>query len=110
LEERQLFAKEKVFCNQTAVARATRKTSRTTSNTTKDKIRMQCATARKTDERNMNAQDYTLQRVMLPEFRLGRSFCGAQVDADLSKYFDTIPHSELMQCVAQRILDGICCV
>jgi RNA-directed DNA polymerase len=28
------------------------------------------------------------------------------VDADLSKYFDTIPHCELMQCVAQRIVDG----
>jgi len=27
------------------------------------------------------------------------------VDADLSKYFDTIPHRELMQCVAQRIVD-----
>jgi RNA-directed DNA polymerase len=27
------------------------------------------------------------------------------VDADLSKYFDTIPHSELLQCVAQRIVD-----
>ena len=27
------------------------------------------------------------------------------VDADLSKYFDTSPHSELLQCVARRIVD-----
>ena len=27
------------------------------------------------------------------------------VDADLSKYLDTIPHSELLQCVAKRIVD-----
>ena len=27
------------------------------------------------------------------------------MDADLSKYFDTIPHCELLQCVARRIVD-----
>jgi RNA-directed DNA polymerase len=28
------------------------------------------------------------------------------VDADLSKYFDTIPHAEPMQSVARRIVDA----
>jgi RNA-directed DNA polymerase len=27
------------------------------------------------------------------------------VDGDLSKYFDTIPHHELLQCVARRVVD-----
>jgi hypothetical protein len=47
--------------------RATRKASRTKSNTTKDDVRKQCATARKTDERGMNAQDCMLQSVVLPD-------------------------------------------
>jgi RNA-directed DNA polymerase len=28
------------------------------------------------------------------------------VDADLSKYFDTIPHAELLKSVARRIVEG----
>ena len=36
---------------------------------------------------------------------IGRG-CTDVVDADLSKYFDPIPHSELMKSVARRIADG----
>jgi RNA-directed DNA polymerase len=37
--------------------------------------------------------------------RLLRAGYTEVVDADLSKYFDTIPHRELLQCVARRIVD-----
>jgi hypothetical protein len=47
--------------------------------TTKDNVRKQCATSRKTDERDMNAQDHTLLSVTAARFPLGRSSCGAQV-------------------------------
>ena len=38
--------------------------------------------------------------------RLIRQGYADVVDADLSKYFDTIPHAELMQSVARRIVDA----
>src|SRR6476660_10190881 len=62
---------------------AARKASRTKSNTTKDNVRKQCATARKTDELDMNAQDCTLQNATGARFRRGRRFCGAQAASRL---------------------------
>jgi RNA-directed DNA polymerase len=56
-----------------------------------------------------NAYGYRVQR-SAPEAiaRVHELLCQGYVDvvdADLSKYFDTIPHRELMQCVARRIVD-----
>jgi len=45
--------------------------------TTNDNVRKQCATARKTDKRDMNAQDCTLQNVTVTRFPIARTFCGA---------------------------------
>jgi len=32
--------------------------------------------------------------------------CTEVIDADISKYFETIPHAKLMKVVAERISDG----
>jgi len=55
---------------------AARRASRTRSTTTNYNVRTQCATAMETDERDINAQDCTLQRVTGARFRFARSSCG----------------------------------
>src|SRR5271163_4411390 len=45
-----------------------------------------------------------LDAVKVTHRLIGRGYTDV-VDADLSKYFDTIPHRELMQSVARRICD-----
>ena len=77
LEEGQLLPKEEVLRSQGTAGMRREEASRTRSNTTKDNVRKQCATARKTDERDMNAQDCTLQNATGARFRLGRRFCEA---------------------------------
>ncbi len=49
---------------------------------------------------NRNAQDAVREVVLLL-----RSGYGETVDADLTSYFDTIPHAELLRSVARRIVD-----
>jgi retron-type reverse transcriptase len=56
-----------------------------------------------------NAYGYRPKRSALDAIRMvHKLLCKGYtdvIDADLSKYFDTIPHGELMQCVARRIVD-----
>jgi RNA-directed DNA polymerase len=56
-----------------------------------------------------NAYGYRPARSATDAIReVHKALCDGQtnvVDADLSKYFDTIPHDALMQCVARRIVD-----
>ncbi|ENJ5949116.1 hypothetical protein AB1Z03_004463 [Salmonella enterica] len=39
-------------------------------------------------------------------FSISERFAREVVDADLSDYFSTIPHGQLMKCIARRITDG----
>jgi RNA-directed DNA polymerase len=56
-----------------------------------------------------NAYGYRLKRSAQDAIRqVHRLLCSGYtdvVDPDLSKYFDNIPHCELMQCVARRTVD-----
>jgi RNA-directed DNA polymerase len=56
-----------------------------------------------------NAYGYRPARSATDAIReVHKALCDGQtdvVDADLTKYFDTIPHDALMQCVARRIVD-----
>jgi RNA-directed DNA polymerase len=56
-----------------------------------------------------NAYGYRPKRGASDAIReVHRSLCQGYtdvVDADLSQYFDSIPHAELMQCVARRVSD-----
>ena len=55
---------------------AAREASRAKSMTTNDNVRKQCATALKIDERDMKAQDCTLQNVTVTRFRIVRTLGG----------------------------------
>jgi len=61
---------------------AVRKTSRTKSTTTADNVRKQCATARKTNEPDMNAQDRTLQNVKSSDWGSDEGFCGPHLQRE----------------------------
>jgi hypothetical protein len=82
LEEGQLLAKEEILRSQGTAGMRREENQSDEVEHDQGQRRKQCATARKTDERDMNAQDCTLQNATGARFRRGRSFCGAQVAFD----------------------------
>src|SRR5208337_2676332 len=63
-------------------------------------------------EADLPAEQYAYRRdrgaldAVRPVHRLINTGYGEVVDADLSSYFDSLPHAELLKSVARRVVDG----